>query len=117
MKKKSLYIGIALFSASTLMTQAQNLSSGYFNDGYIYRHEMNPAFDADRNYISLPGLGNLNVSLRTNLGIKDVLFNRNGKTVTFMNKAVTANEFLKNVNDKNRIGLDSKIQILGAGFK
>ena len=117
MKKKSLYIGIALFSASTLMTQAQNLSSGYFNDGYIYRHEMNPAFDADRNYISLPGLGNLNISLRTNLGIKDVLFNRNGKTVTFMNKAVTANEFLKNVNDKNRIGLDSKIQILGAGFK
>ena len=33
---------------------AQNLESGYFTDGYLYRHEMNPAIENSRNYVAEP---------------------------------------------------------------
>lgn len=113
--KQSIFLATLFISATYI--HAQHLSSGYFNENYLYRHEMNPAFGGERNYVSMPGIGNLNVSMRGGIGVRDVLYNRNGRTVTFMNNAVSTGEFLKNINDNNRLGIDSKINILGAGFK
>ena len=96
---------------------AQQTQTGYFNDGFLYRHEMNPAFGNDQNYIGFPGLGNMDVAMRGNLGVDEVLFNRGGKTVTFLHPDVTAGEFLGNVNDKNYINEELRLNILGAGFK
>lgn len=36
---------------------------------------MNPAFGNDRNFVSMPGLGNLNITMRGNLQVRDVLYN------------------------------------------
>lgn len=113
---KNIIAGAALMLTATAV-QAQNTESGYFTDGYLYRHEMNPAMANEQNYISMPALGNLNLSLHGNLGVEDVLYNVNGKTALFTNPNVSAAEFLDNINDKNRIGTDIKLQILGAGFK
>lgn len=117
MRKNILYVGLALLSIATQFVSAQELTTGYFNEGYLFRHEMNPAYANERNYVSIPALGGLNISMRGNLGVKDVLYNRNGRTVTFMNNAVSAQEFLGNIHDKNRFGVDSRIQLLGGGFK
>lgn len=108
-------------SATLLLTagsaQAQHTESGYFNDGYLFRHEMNPAFGNDRNYVSMPGLGNMDFSLHGNLSVKDLLYNVNGRTALFTNPQVNASEFLGNISDRNQVGTDIKLQILGGGFK
>lgn len=96
---------------------AQNLESGFFTDGYLYRHEMNPAIENSRNYIAMPLLGNLNMGMSGNIGIKDVLFKRDGQLVLYTNKWVDAGEFMNGISDRNRINSDYKIQLLGAGFK
>ena len=96
---------------------AQNLESGFFTDGYLYRHEMNPAIENSRNYVAMPLIGNINVGLTGNLNLTDVLFNRNGRTVLYTNPLVSASEVMKGICDRNRIGTDFKVQILGAGFK
>ena len=100
-----------------LTVNAQHTYSGYFTDGYLFRHQMNPAASNEQSYVSMPGIGNVDVSLRGNLAVKDVLYNVNGKTTTFLNPAVSADEFLGNIKDKNRIRTDVNVQVLGAGFK
>ena len=117
MRKNILYMGLALLSMATPFVSAQELTTGYFNEGYLSRHEMNPAYGNERNYVSIPFLGGINFSMRGNLGVKDVLYNRNGRTVTFMNQGVSAQEFLGNIHDRNRLGVDSRVQLLVAGFK
>ena len=63
-------------------TLAQNLSGAYFMDGYAFGHQLNPAKEYDRKgYVAFPlvPLGNMNVALRGNLNLKDVLYpNPNG---------------------------------------
>lgn len=100
-----------------LTLNAQHTYSGYFTDGYLFRHQMNPAASNEQSYVSMLGIGNVDVSLRGNLAVKDVLYNVNGKTTTFLNPAVSADEFLGNIKDKNRIRTDVNVQLLGAGFK
>ena len=98
-------------------TIAQNLESGFFTEGYLYRHEMNPAIENSRNYVAMPFLGNINVGMSGNIGIRDVLFNRDGRTVLYTNPQVDAAEFMNGIGNRNRINSDFKIQLLGAGFK
>ena len=42
---------------------AQTSASGYFLEDYTYRFQLNPAFANSRNFVAMPGLGNLNVGL------------------------------------------------------
>jgi hypothetical protein len=57
-------IAAALFFAVSIpavSTWTQNsLRSAYFLEGYTYRHQMNPAFASERNYVGMPVLGNFN---------------------------------------------------------
>ena len=65
----------------------------------------------------MPALGNINIGLNSNMKVKDILYNRNGRTVLFMNPSVDPGEFLDKVKNKHRITESTRIQILGAGFK
>ena len=105
---------IALGAVSSF---AQYTNSGYFTDGYLYRHEINPAFGNQQNYISFPALGNINLGIRGNLNLKDYIYNIDGKTTTFLNPKVDASDFLNNINDKNKFNFDTKIEVLSLGFK
>lgn len=110
-------IATSVLSVFALPAVAQNTNSGYFLDGYMYRHEMNPAFDNEQNYVSMPALGNLNVSMRGNIAVDDVLYNVNGRTTTFMNPLVGISEVMGNINDNNKLNLNLKEEIMSAGFK
>lgn len=97
-------------------SQAQQTYSGYFLENYTYRFQMNPAFANENNFVSMPALGNLNVAMRGNLHLTNVLYNVDGQTVLFTNPGVpesAVNKF-KNVN---RLGTNLKIDILSGGFK
>ena len=111
------YITVLAAAGICAGAAAQNTNSGYFVDDYTYRFQMNPAYGNSRNFIAIPALGNLNVGMQGTLHVKDVIYNVNGQTTTFLNPAISAEEVMKNIGDKNRIGADIKIPVLAAGFK
>lgn len=104
---------------------AQTLNSAYFTDDYKFRHTMNPAFGNDQNYVSIPALGNFNVSLHGNFGYQDILMDnpmfpqQSGKRLTtFMNPYISASDALDGFSTgNNRILGDIGITILSTGFK
>ncbi|MDE6040913.1 MAG: hypothetical protein K2F99_04990, partial [Muribaculaceae bacterium] len=79
------YIALAAFAVAAISAQAQNTVTGYFLDDYTYRFQMNPALGNSRNFVGMPALANLNVGMQGNLHLKDVLYNIDGRTTTFIN--------------------------------
>lgn len=116
MKTIKSIIAVAVWGLASAAA-AQNLNSGYFTDGYLYRHTLNPAFGNDQSYVSMPALGNLNIGMNSNLRVDDLLFNVNGRTALFLNPQVSTSEFLDGIHDKNKITENLRLQILGTGFK
>lgn len=118
MKKLHSILFAAAF-AGTLLANAQEATrSAYFMDGYSFRHELNPAFDNDHNYISVPALGNLNAGLSSNVGVKTFLYKLpDGQLTTFMSPTVGNDEFLSKLSDNNRINTNLNLTLLSAGFK
>ena len=98
MKNLKSIIAIAAWGLASAAT-AQNLNSGYFTDGYLYRHELNPAFGNDQGYVAMPALGNLNIGMNSNLRVDNILYNVNGKTALFLNPQVSTSEFLSGIHD------------------
>lgn len=115
--KVNKYIASAFIAASALCATAQTTRSAYFTDNYLYRYEMNPAFDNDKNFISMPLLGNMNMAINGSLGLQDLLYNVDGQTTTFLNPAVDAQTFFDAVGNNSNLGTDFKVGILSAGFK
>lgn len=108
-------VATALLALAT--AGAQNLNSAYFTDGYLYGYQLNPAFGNDKNFVAIPGIGNMDVSLSGTLHLTDVIYNIDGKTTTFMNPGVETRRFLDNLSNTNRIGTDLRINLLSGGFK
>lgn len=110
-----------MFSAGiltcALAANAQMTYSGYFLDNYTYRYQMNPAFGNDRNFVSFPALGNLNIGTHGNLNVSDIVYPLNGKTVLFTNPGLSDNEVMKKFSDRNRLGANVKEDIISVGFK
>lgn len=118
MKTCKKYIAALMIAAIPALTVAQETYSGYFVDGYAYRFRMNPAFGNDStSFVSIPGVGNANVAARGNLHVKDVFYNVDGRTTTFLNPGVSASELMSNLSNNNRVGADINITVLAGGFK
>ena len=105
----------AIMAGTVLPAVAQTTLGGYFTDGFLYRHQMNPALSNDESYFSMPALGNINVAQRGDLGLGDLLFVANGKTVTFMHPDVSISDALKNVQSTNRMDNNMRVEILSWG--
>lgn len=105
--------------AGALMGSAQDANrSGYFLDGYTFRHNINPAFAPERNYISLPVLGNFGVSAMSNVGVNTFLYKtESGQLTTFLNKSVGADEFLGKLSNNNKINAALGLDIVSFGFR
>lgn len=114
MKYTRFLLAALLTVSATVM--GQDLKSGYYNENYLYRHELNPAFGNEKGYFAMPFfLGNMNVTMGGNVGVKNFLYNRNGKTVTFLHPDVSSGDF--KIKDNNKITEELKFQLLGFGFK
>ena len=83
---------IASFSAV-----AQNTNTAYFTEGYMHRYQLNPAYGNDKNFISIPVVGNINGAMRGTIGVENLFYNVDGQTTTFMNPAVDASKFLNGI--------------------
>ena len=87
---------------------AQNLNSAYFTDQYAFRHTMNPAYGNEQNYVSIPALGNINVSMHGNFGYEDVIMKNprfgidsDKKMTTFMNPYISDGKALDGFSTGN----------------
>ena len=75
MKRLATYMMTAAMTLCGTAVTAQTMNSAYFTGDYKYRHDLNPAYGNEQNYISWPALGNLNVSTHGNFGYGDVVMN------------------------------------------
>ena len=119
------YIQVVLLTFMAVAIQAQNINSAYFMEDYNFRHAMNPAFDNETNYISIPALGNIAVNTRGNFGYEAVVLPNplagqpGQKSMTsFMNPYIDNNTALSGFSTgNNRVVGNVNISILSAGFK
>ena len=119
------YAAAAVMLAVAGGAAAQGLNSAYFTDEYKFRHDMNPAFGNEQNYVSVPALGNINVNLHGNFGYKDVVLDNpmypqtsSKKMTTFLNPYISAGTALDGFSKgNNRIVGDVGITLLSGGFK
>ena len=119
MKKSAKYLAIATLAMCGVSASAQSLSSGYFLEGYTFRHQMNPAFAPETNFVSIPVLGNMNIGTTGNVGLGSFLYpyGGNGQLTTFMNSSISAEEFLGDLKDKNRINANLNLTLFSMGLK
>jgi hypothetical protein len=125
MKSIHQYILLAGLLTCTGTVCAQTLSSAYFTSDMKFRHTLNPAFGNDQNYISLPGLGNVNVSTQGNFGYEDVIkpnplypSESTKKVTTFMNPNITDADALEGFSTgNNRVVGNVNVTLFSAGFK
>lgn len=119
---KKYFILAAVLAANSLCTFAQNINSAYYLDGYLYRHEMNPALDNDSTtYIAVPMAGNISANMRGNFGYENILHRnpRGGKSLcTFMSPYLDTDKVMEGFNkDGNRIIAEIRATIASVGFK
>ena len=125
MKRLATYMMTPAMTLSGTAVTAQTMNSAYFTGDYKYRHDLNPAYGNEQNYISWPALGNLNVSTHGNFGYGDVVMNNpmfgkgsDKKMTTFLNPYISSSDALSGFSKgNNRISGNVDITILSAGFK
>lgn len=125
MKRLATYMMTATMTLCGTAVTAQTMNSAYFTGDYKYRHDLNPAYGNEQNYISWPALGNLNVSTHGNFGYGDVVMNNpmfgkgsDKKMTTFLNPYISSSDALSGFSKgNNRISGNVDITILSAGFK
>lgn len=124
MKQNRLLLAAAMLAVS-VSGMGQALNSAYYTTDFKARHTLNPAFGNEQNYVSIPGLGNVNVAMRGNFGYQNVvmhnpLYGQPGqkRMTTFMNPYITAADALSGFAlGDNKVQGDVGITILSAGFK
>ena len=116
--KKGLYILLAAFMMlPTIVSAQQNLRSGYFLDGYVYKYKMNPAMAPERGFFAMPFLSNLSVGAETSFGLGTFLYPTETGITTFLSPRVSSETFLNNIVEKNRANVNLDMTLLAAGFR
>lgn len=121
MRLLKLYISASLLAAAVSLSVAQEASrSAYFLDGYTFRHELNPAFGGEYNYVSMPALGNFGLAMQSNVGVNTFLYKTPAGSpyglTTFMSPTVSASDFLGKLKCRNNINADLNMTLLSGGF-
>ena len=108
-----------LLTVFVVGVSAQGFRSSYFLDGATFRHQMNPAFMGERNYVSIPVLGNMNIGVQGNVGLSDFIYKYDHPKydlTTFLNSSVGREEFLDKLHTNNKINANINLTILSFGF-
>jgi outer membrane protein OmpA-like peptidoglycan-associated protein len=123
MKAKQMkYFICGLLWLCSAATFAQQTNTVYFMRGIPERNVYNPAFQPEGNlYIDLPVMPNFNLNFGNNsLNFNDVIFNKNGKTMSFLDQAAIGaerNDFYNKLKNTTRINGDFALNIIGFGFR
>ncbi|MBD5225183.1 MAG: hypothetical protein HDS68_04340 [Bacteroidales bacterium] len=87
-------------------------------EGYNFRHQLNPAFAPENNYVSIPALGNFGVGAASNIGVNTFIYKKpDGQLTTFMNSSVSSDEFLNKLHKNNHLTANINMTLLSCGFR
>ena len=117
------YIAIALMAAMAGTATAQDLRTGYFTDNFLYRHNLNPAFDNEENYYSIPLVGDLNANMMGNFGLEEIVHknplypDRSDKKMTSFMNPYLSNPLKGFASGDNKVNGTLKETLFSAGFK
>lgn len=114
---------VALMACTSGNLLAQELNTAYYTEDYLYRHNINPAFENEDSYFSVPVVGNVNVGMMGNFGYEE-LVRENPLYPDRSNKKMTSflNPYLKEplkgfASGENKINGEMKVTVLSMGFK
>lgn len=94
---------------------AQNFETGYFLGGNPYAFRLNPAFQSERNLISV-GLGMHGVNALSNIGVSTFFYPEDDRLYFFMNDHVLPSTFLPKLRRINYLDVDAQVNLLTVGF-
>lgn len=107
---------LVLCALASPSARSQELETGYFLGGNPYAFRLNPAFQSERNIVSV-ALGQTGLQAWSNLGVSTLFYpDGNGHLYTFMNDQVGSAEFLRKIGKQNRMDLDARVNLLTVGF-
>lgn len=107
----------AFLSCGFLTGTAQQLRTAYFMDKATLRTSMNPAFRPARGFISIPAAGSISATYASNgVVLGDLLYQKDGRLVTFMDPSVPAESFLRGLKTNNQLNADIAAEIVSAGW-
>lgn len=115
--KRLFCTAIVALSFCVAASAQHNLRTGYFLDGYAYKHKLNPAFGNDRGYFAIPVAGYTTLGVESNLSLSTLLYpTADGTLTTFLSPTVSAEEFLSKINDNNPLNVNADISVISLGF-
>ena len=114
MNKHLVTLAVTAFAALSTLS-AQDLETGYFLGGNPFGFRLNPAFQSERNILSV-GLGMTGAGVSSNLGAGTLVYPMDGRLYLCLNDHVPADEFLGKLQRKNYLDLDAQVNLLTVGF-
>ena len=114
--KKIKHIALLLCCMFAMDGTAQTAKSAYFLDGTFYNYQLNPAMKAERGFFSL-ALGNLSIATNGNVGLSHFLYPQGDNLTTFMSGTVGQEEFLGQLPQQIRLGMDIDETLMALGFR
>ena len=117
-KKISVLLFLMIVNAS-LSLKAQQVNTLYFMENVPVRHFLNPSFQPVTDYyVSLPVIGFTQLSVGNNsLALKDIIYNVNGNTVSFLNSQNNIPVFYNTLKLNTMIHADLQTNLLSVGFR
>ena len=97
--KKIYMLGLA--ASLCLPLAAQTPRNGYFSENLPMRHNLNPAFAPEYDYVAIPAIGGISAGMNSNVGADNFLFKKNGEVVTGLHSSVGNDEFLSGLKSRN----------------
>ena len=108
-----------MISNAHLLLKAQQVNTLYFMEDVPVRHFLNPSFQPTTDYyLSLPVIGFTQFNVGNNsLSLKDVIYNVNGKTISFLDSLGNIPRFYHTLKSNTLIDLDFQTNLLSFGFR
>ncbi len=107
-----------LISGNSLNLYAQQPNTLYFLETSTVRHKLNPSFQpANDFYLSFPVIGYTEFNIGNNsVTLKDIVYNQNGKTITFLNDSLSIDRFYKTLKNNTVLRANLQSNLLDFGF-
>lgn len=115
--KRIFCIVIAALALGFSATAQHNFRTGYFLDGYAYKHKLNPAFGNDRGYFAIPVAGFATAGVESNLSLSTFLYpTEDGGLTTFLSPNVSAEDFMSKIQNDNPLNINADLSVFSLGF-
>ena len=115
--KRIFCIVLAALALGFSATAQHNFRTGYFLDGYAYKHKLNPAFGNDRGYFAIPVAGFATAGVESNLSLSTLLYpTEDGGFTTFLSPTVSAADFMSKIQNDNPLNINADLSVFSLGF-